>query len=158
MYHNSWDTISATRAYWVIQWVVIYPIETAIQLINHYPLDKNNTTYTAWDLIQWIVLPNIILINWDQAEIINFQLCFLFVYKTKLWIMIQNGDTPTYIKHVNCIIRKRVHSFTSFDDTKNTLSSAWAWSTHFNSSTRKLMFLWRCWFFTCKKLNPLHWL
>ena len=42
---------------------------------------------------------------------------------------------------------------TSLAETKNTLSSAWALSTHFSSSTKKLMFLSRCWFFTCIKGN-----
>lgn len=147
-------TVSATTAYWVIQWVVIYPMETAIQLINHYPLDKYNLYCLRLDPMDSATQH-----YFDQlGPGLNYFNFALYLYKTKLWIMIQNGDTPTYIRHVNCIIRKRVHSFTSFDDTKNTLSSAWAWSTHFNSSTRKLMFLWRCWFFTCKKLNPLHWL
>lgn len=40
---------------------------------------------------------------------------------------------------------------TSFADTKNTLSSAWALSTHLSSSARKAMFLFRCWFFTCRE-------
>lgn len=46
---------------------------------------------------------------------------------------------------------KQKQRITSLAETKNTLSSAWALSTHFSSSTRKLMFLWRCWFFTYRE-------
>ena len=79
--------------------------------------------------------------------------CILCYLKTVLVIILQScfhvniNNNGIFIKLIFCT------TGTSLAETKNTLSSAWALSTHFSSSTKKLMFLSRCWFFTCIKEN-----
>ena len=97
----------------------------------------------------------IIKLNLEISYLAQYPLlyCILCYLKTVLVIILQScfhvniNNNGIFIKLIFCT------TATSLAETKNTLSSAWALSTHFSSSTKKLMFLSRCWFFTCIKGN-----
>ena len=119
-----------------------------IKLTEFFQLALN---FTQTNILIFCLFPFLLEISYlAQYPLLYCILCYL---KTVLVIIlhccfhVNIKNNGIFIKLIFCA------TGTSLAETKNTLSSAWALSTHFSSSTKKLMFLSRCWFFTCIKGN-----